>query len=61
MLHSVFLPIGGLRTRRLLSAHLGLKHLLVHALDCRDCDTLARPVIGNRVGPGRVSLGYSNM
>jgi hypothetical protein len=60
ILHSVFLPVRGLRARRLLSAHLGLQHLLVHALDRRDSDTLAGPVVVDREGPGRVSREHSN-
>jgi hypothetical protein len=59
ILHSVFLPVGGLRARRLLAAHLGLQHLLVHALDRRDSDTLARPVV-DRKGPDKISRAHSN-
>jgi hypothetical protein len=44
---SIFLPVGGLATRRLLSAHLRLQHLLVHAFDGRDSDALTRPVVVN--------------
>jgi hypothetical protein len=43
---SIFCSVGG-RTRRLLAAHLGLQHLLVHALDGRYSNTLTRPVVVN--------------
>lgn len=51
LLYSILLPVRGLRARRLLAVHLGLQHLLVHALDRRDSNALTRPVVVNREGP----------